>query len=866
MFDNHDELIQLYGVELVEEEERLEDESSLLGYERFIHNINNGEIAGTKKSILTESIPVYSKAIQSWLDDVDTGKPGKRHSAAKVFKLLDCNQSAYIVLKTILTSVATSKGFIMLSILAADIGDTLESHARFETFFQKLTKKEKAVVEAGLSKRVGESYRRAYLRAYEKHVIERGELDKWRPYSREEKVNVGLKSIELFIQSTGMGKIFTEKQPKDEHYTYYFEFDNDVLKYIDYTDKELANLMFIPRPMVIPPKPWTSPFDGGYYKQLARPISLIRASAKKVKKHYEDVEMPDVYEAVNRVQATPWRVSPRILKIAKAVADMPQAPAALGFPSKDPEEKPYRDPVCDTNPEAQKAWRLECVRYYQRDNERKGRRLSYMYVLNYADTFSKYERIYFPNNLDFRSRVYPLTTLSPQGSDFQKGLLEFAEGKPLGEDGATWLAFHGANCYGLDKKPLEERLSWVYSNAELISNIAKDPLEHTEWMEADSPWCFLAFCFEWAEYLEKGSEYESHIAIAFDGSCSGIQHFSAMLRDEVGAVAVNLIPDDKVHDIYGIVANKVKEMIKADMDSDDVDTVQTDKEGNEYIKKGKRTLATEWNAFGIDRYVTKRSVMTLPYGSKEYGFKDQILEDTIYPAVNKNPNAFSAPGQAATYMAKLIWTAVHEVVVKAMEAMSWLQQASALLAKDRDIEGKPMPTYWVTPVGFPVWQEYFKVDSVKVRSILSGPITIYNYNNVPIREAEKGEGLVSTCSRLTDVINPRKQRQGIAPNFVHSMDASHLMLTVLACGREHGITSFALIHDSFGTHAGNAGVLFNTVRECFVRMYQEHDVLNDLHDHIKSMLSAKYRDELPEAPSKGNLDLNLVKQSIYAFA
>lgn len=866
MFDNHDELIQLYGVELVTEEENLEDESSLLGYERFMRTINNGEIAGTKKTLLTESIPVYAKTLKEWLDKVDTGKPGKRHSAAKVFKLLTCEQSSYVIVKTILTSVATAKGFIMLSCLAADIGEMLELHARFETFYQKLTKKEKAIVEEGLSKRIGDSYRRAYLRSFEKHVIERGDLDKWRPFSREERINVGLKSIELFIQSTGMGKIFTEKQINEDQYTYYFEFDNDVLKFIDFNDKELANLIFIPRPMVIPPKPWTTPFDGGYYKTLAKPISLIRTNAKRVKEHYSDVEMPDVYEAVNRVQATPWRVSPRVLDVAKKVANMPQTPECLDFPSKEPEEKPYRDPICDTNPEAQKAWRLECVRYYQRDNERKGRRLSYMYVLNHANTFSKYERIYFPHNLDFRGRVYPLTVLSPQGSDFQKGLLEFADGKPLGEGGATWLAFHGANCYGLDKKPLEERLSWVYSNAELIANIAKDPLEHTEWMEADSPWCFLAFCFEWAEYLEKGSSFESHIAVAFDGSCSGIQHFSAMLRDEVGAVAVNLVPDDKVHDIYGIVANKVKEMIKTDMDSDDVDTVQTDKEGKEYIKKGKRTLATEWHAFGIDRYVTKRSVMTLPYGSKEYGFKDQILEDTIYPTINKNPTAFSAPGQAATYMAKLIWTAVHEVVVKAMEAMSWLQQASALLAKDRDIEGKPMPTYWVTPVGFPVWQEYCKTEHIKVRSVLSGPITIYKYNGVPVREANAGEGISSNSSKFSDVIDVRKQRQGIAPNFVHSMDASHLMLTVLTCGREYNITSFALIHDSFGTHAGNANVLFNVVRECFVKMYQDNDVLQDLHDHIKVMLSSKYREELPESPSKGNLDLNLVKQSIYAFA
>ena len=114
-------------------------------------------------------------------------------------------------------------------------------------------------------------------------------------------------------------------------------------------------------------------------------------------------------------------------------------------------------------------------------------------------------------------------------------------------------------------------------------------------------------------------------------------------------------------------------------------------------------------------------------------------------------------------------------------------------------------------------------------------------------------------------IDKRKQRQGIAPNFVHSMDASHLMLTVNACVSK-GIHSFAMIHDSYGTHAGNAGTLFKTVREVFVDTYKNHDVLQDIHDHVLNMLPDESAKELPEVPSKGTLDLDLVKESAYAFA
>ena len=43
-----------------------------------------------------------------------------------------------------------------------------------------------------------------------------------------------------------------------------------------------------------------------------------------------------------------------------------------------------------------------------------------------------------------------------------------------------------------------------------------------------------------------------------------------------------------------------------------------------------------------------------------------------------------------------------------------------------------------------------------------------------------------------------KQRNAFPPNFIHSLDSSHMMLTALHCQRE-GIT-FASIHDCFWTH------------------------------------------------------------------
>ena len=64
--------------------------------------------------------------------------------------------------------------------------------------------------------------------------------------------------------------------------------------------------------------------------------------------------------------------------------------------------------------------------------------------------------------LDFRGRIYAVPNyLNPQGPDFAKGLLTFAEGKPIDENGACYLAIHGANCFGYDKVGLQDRIDWV---------------------------------------------------------------------------------------------------------------------------------------------------------------------------------------------------------------------------------------------------------------------------------------------------------------------------------------------------------------------------------------------------------------------
>jgi DNA-directed RNA polymerase len=110
----------------------------------------------------------------------------------------------------------------------------------------------------------------------------------------------------------------------------------------------------------------------------------------------------------------------------------------------------------------------------------------------------------------------------------------------------------------------------------------------------------------------------------------------------------------------------------------------------------------------------------------------------------------------------------------------------------------------------------------------------------------------------------RSQVNGVAPNFVHSLDAAHLQAVALR-GKQEGIKHLAVIHDSFGTHAADTGRLSRILRETFVEQYSE-DVLGKFYEEMKEQLGEELAAQLPPPPKFGSLDLNLILEAEYTFA
>lgn len=866
-----------YGQDLAVKQLQLEHEAYTEGERRFIKNLERqterGELADNQvaKPLMQTLVPKIAQAVREWHEGPDgklsTSRPSvaftmlsTEEKAVKDRSLhISCESAAVIILKVILSKLVKPEG-IPITPMASAIGRTLEDEIRFGRIRDKEKEHFKKAIADNLNKRAGASYKKAYMQAVETSMLEQGQLeDAWGTWSPTEAVHVGIKMLEIAIQSTQLVELKRYGAGNAAADVEMVHLSDFWVKKMAQRGFSLAGIAPVYQPCVVPPKPWTGVVGGGYWAKGRRPLPLIRLGSKSAVERYEDVYMPEVYDAVNIIQNTPWKVNKKVLDVVNMVEKLNNTPID-DIPQMEP-LKP--EEYAGETEEELKAWKKAAAGIYRREKARQSRRLSLSFIVNQANKFSQFKAIWFPYNMDWRGRVYAVPMFNPQGNDMQKGLLTLAVGKPIGADGFKWLKVHGANCAGVDKVTFEERIKWVEDNHDNIMAAAKAPMDSIEWWgKLDSPFCFLAFCFEYAGVMHHGLSYSCSLPIAFDGSCSGIQHFSAMLRDHIGGHAVNLTPSGKVQDIYRIVSDRIEEELKVLLvnGTDNEMVTHEDKktgEITERLKLGTRELARQWLTYGMSRKVTKRSVMTLAYGSKEYGFADQVYEDIVMPAIDSGSGAmFTEPSQASRFMAKMIWEAVSMTVVAAVDAMKWLQGAAKLLAaevKDKktgEILKPCLPVHWVTPDGFPVWQEYRKKDTTRLNLMFLG-----SFNLQPtVNKGTKKE------------LDKHKQESGISPNFVHSQDGSHLRKTVVHTHRKYGVMSFAVIHDSFGTIPADAEYLFRGVRETMVETYRDNDVLLDFYEQFEYQLHESQRDKLPELPKKGKLNIEDILSSEFAFA
>jgi DNA-directed RNA polymerase len=577
-------------------------------------------------------------------------------------------------------------------------------------------------------------------------------------------------------------------------------------------------------PCVEPPMDWLAWNDGGFHTRDMRRVfpycvKAPSASRARIREH----DLSKVLGVINHLQAVPWKINTKVL----AVIEELHRSRTVGEIIADVEEPPPARPAWLEGhekgaaiPEVRQAefiaWKRATADWHTARKLQRTKIIRFQSALAVAREYKEYPAIYFVYFADSRGRLYPLTYgVSPQGSDLQKGLLEFAHGDKLEtQEQLDWFYINGANKWGYDKATLRERADWWKDKEDLLLAMADHPTDNLQWTECDNPLQFLAWCMEFSELRRSPSSFVTRIPIGMDGSCNGLQNFSAMLLDEVGGAATNLVPSPDMKDIYAMVAQRASQRMAS-------------AEGD---------MASLWLTHGISRSVCKRSVMTTPYGVTKRSAVKYVMED--YLKQGKAPEFPAAQHfQAAQFLMDYVWPSIGDVVVKAREAMDWLKKSGKAIAKSLPEEDEGVIS-WVTPSGFLATQAYYEINEQRIATKLYGHARI-------LVLSEKDE-----CSA-------DRHGTAIAPNFVHSYDAAHLHLTVDRMRRDAPAAPLAMIHDDYGTTAKYAPILFKAIREEFVKMYDGHDALGNLRNRYPVCT---------EPPSKGNLDLHAVLNSDYFFS
>ena len=806
-------------VKLLLKQKELETRSMDIAKERYrkdlksATNRNQGACLPPAKKILLEWYEPLTKLIREKQDEVNFSAKKKNNATDPANGTVDhfsiplhitsisAEKLAIITLHELLASCLRERSGSAVSALSYIVGDAIQAEINMEKL--KRTNHFKLILKNQM----------VY---HNINKLSKSKLNEYVSFSKEELIRLGSYLIQLTLDTA---KVPLVDNPKEQVPAFIHknvaragkiigmvEPDENLLQLVG--REHLTQEILFPNhlPMLVPPNPWTNSVSGGY---IALKVMIMRTRGSHLQSYaLKSAELTDLLSGLNTLNESKWIVNQ---KVYETVLRVWNEGGGLGeLPSRFDDTLP-EEPETD-DPEVKKKWKRACEKIKQHNRNLHSLRCDMLLKLKVAEDF-KDNAFYFPHNIDFRGRAYPIPPhLNHLGADINRGLLTFEKGMPIGKRGIFWLKIHLANLYGKDKLPFDERVQFVDQYLSEIFDSADVPLDGNRWwLQSENPWQTLAACVELTNCLrsENPEEYVSNLPIQMDGSCNGLQHYAALGRDNLGALHVNLLPTSKPMDVYVGVLEVVKKHIERDM-----------KAGNKLAK------LLHGNVY---RSTIKQTVMTSVYGVTFVGAREQIQKRLKEKKEVPEDDVFAC----ASYLASITLKSLGEVFSSAQNIMEWLNDCALL------ISSTDTPVSWITPLGLPVIQPYRSKRTKVVKTVMQTVTLFDSSDKLPVSKT--------------------RQKSAFPPNYVHSLDSSHMFMTASACHKE-GI-EFASVHDSFWCNAGNVDRMNKIIREQFINLHSQ-----PLLEELYATFTRLYPNvQFPPLPKKGTLDLNRVLDAPYFF-
>src|SRR5690554_2980830 len=323
-------------------EERMVRSGSDIFWSRYNEAKERGKLRDTDpgSALLRALIQPLEDAIKAWIED-NKDKRGRRPVALAYMLQLEPGVLAYLTLRSSIDAMTNRD---MVQTAAKALGHLIEDEAWYREF-KKQKPNSYRVAMTKVDKMATKVRARKALRGIGKLAgVE------WDPWPEDHLIQLGTRLLELLRESTGI--IEFQMVPMGKNQTPYLVCPtNTTLEWLDQAAEQMSLLYPVYWPTIIKPKPWTNPWDGGYWTEMRRELPLVKTRNRAYLHELEAAEPKEVYRALNAMQETPWRINTRVLEVLReawdrqveigklpAVEQYEIPPKPAGEPKDNPEE------------------------------------------------------------------------------------------------------------------------------------------------------------------------------------------------------------------------------------------------------------------------------------------------------------------------------------------------------------------------------------------------------------------------------------------------------------------------------------------------------------------------------------------------